>query len=423
MKYSLCNIGCKVNAYEAESIASQFDAHGWDRVPFDEESDVAMIFTCAVTNIAAQKSRKMMHRIKKNYPNTIIAMVGCYVQLDDTKLDDADIIVGTTNKKNLYSYVEEYLEYKKPIHIIDDMKDIPFDDLNIEEFSNRARAFLRIQDGCNQFCAYCTIPYARGRERSMEKDKVIENLKSLSKHHEEIVLTGIHTGRYGHEFNYSLAQLLEDAYKEIPDLGRIRISSIEITEVTDELISLMQKEKRIARHLHIPLQAGTDKILKAMNRPYTCDEYLNRLNEIREALPHISISTDVIVGFPGESENDFKESLSFMRKCAFSFLHVFPYSKREGTVAATMDHQLTMVEKKKRVKECLALSSELEEEYAKTFLNQEVEVLAEEVKDKYTKGYSSEYVSVLVEGNQPYGKIISVSIKDTKKGQLIGEKV
>ncbi|MBR3350233.1 MAG: tRNA (N(6)-L-threonylcarbamoyladenosine(37)-C(2))-methylthiotransferase MtaB, partial [Solobacterium sp.] len=209
MRFSICNLGCKVNAYEAESIASLLEKKGWRRVDFSEEADAALIFTCAVTNTAASKSRKMMHRIRRNYPDTIVAMVGCYAQIDDGMLDQAQIIVGSSHKKQLPEYLDEYLQTRKPVRILDDLKDTPFETLSADGFDSRARAYLKIQDGCNQFCTYCVIPYVRGRERSMEPDLALRDAVRISKDYKEIVLTGIHTGRYGREYGVSLAELME----------------------------------------------------------------------------------------------------------------------------------------------------------------------------------------------------------------------
>ena len=299
MRFSICNLGCKVNAYEAESVASLLEKKGWQRVPFDEEADAALIFTCAVTNTAAAKSRKMMHRIKNNWPNCITAMVGCYAQIDDGMLEEAEIIVGSSHKKSLPLYLEEYLETREKIRILDDLKETPFEFLSADGFDSRARAYLKIQDGCNQFCAYCVIPYVRGRERSMAPEAAVKEAVRISKDYKEIVLTGIHTGRYGREYNVTLAELMERILDQAEDLKRLRISSIEVTELDDHLISLMKGTDRIARHLHIPLQAGSDEILKSMGRPYTTDEYYEKIEWIREQMPGISISCDLITGFPG----------------------------------------------------------------------------------------------------------------------------
>ena len=421
MRFSICNLGCKVNAYEAESVASLLEKKGWQRVPFDEEADAALIFTCAVTNTAAAKSRKMMHRIKNNWPNCITAMVGCYAQIDDGMLEEAEIIVGSSHKKSLPLYLEEYLETREKIRILDDLKETPFEFLSADGFDSRARAYLKIQDGCNQFCAYCVIPYVRGRERSMAPEAAVKEAVRITKDYKEIVLTGIHTGRYGREYNVTLAELMERILDQAEDLKRLRISSIEVTELDDHLISLMKGTDRIARHLHIPLQAGSDEILKSMGRPYTTDEYYEKIEWIREQMPGISISCDLITGFPGETDVLFEETMAFLKKCRFSFLHVFPYSPRANTRAAAMKNQIDPRIKKERTARAMALSNELADEYRKQWTGRETVVISEEIKDGYTTGYTSEYIPVLIKAELPHGEAFRVRLTEYKDRQMYGE--
>ena len=421
MKFSTYNLGCKVNAYECESVASILEKDGWIRVSFEEDSDVAIIFTCAVTNIAAQKSRKALHRIKRNNKNCITCMVGCYSQLNDGMIDEAEIIVGTAHKIDIPKYINEYIKTKEKIRVIEDLDNTSFDNLSFENFSNKARAFLKIQDGCNQFCSYCVIPYVRGRERSMSEDDVISNIKKIEELYPEVVLTGIHTGRYGSKKG-DFTNLIKRILKETA-ISRIRISSIEITEITDELIDLIKNNSRLAKHLHIPLQAGSDKILKLMNRPYSTKDYYDIISKIRKEIDNISISCDIIVGFPDESDDDFMDSYNFLKKCDFSFLHVFPYSARKGTKAADMPNQIASNIKKDRVRACTNLSKDLLSAYSLNNLGKEEVMVCEEYIDGYTRGYTSNYLQVYVEGEYPHKTMLKIKMDEYKNNKLYVKKV
>ncbi len=421
MKFSIINLGCKVNAYEAESVASDLIKRGWIRTN-EDDYDAVLIFTCAVTNTAAAKSRKMLHRAKRIHPSAITAVVGCYVQVDDGLLNDADILVGTANKNKLPDYLEQCANDHQKIRDIGDLTDVPFTSLNASMFDTKARGDLKIQDGCNQFCSYCIIPYVRGRERSIHPDMAIAQAKKMSEKYHEIVLTGIHTGRYGKEYNLSLAGLIKRILQETKDT-RIRISSIEITEVTDELIALMKMEPRITRFLHIPLQSGSDAVLKRMHRPYTTQQFYTRIQEIRAQLGNISISTDLIVGFPQETETEFVETYEFLKKCEFSFLHVFPYSVRQGTVAADMPCQVDAETKKIRARKCIALSEELSSAYYRQFENTEADIICEWVKDGYTSGHTSEYIPVKIEEELVHGEVVHVQLLTYQNGVMLARKL
>ncbi|MCR5794151.1 MAG: tRNA (N(6)-L-threonylcarbamoyladenosine(37)-C(2))-methylthiotransferase MtaB [Solobacterium sp.] len=423
MKFSICNLGCKVNAYEAESIASQLSERGWQRVPFGEYADAALIFTCAVTNTAASKSRKMMHRAKKTNPACVTAMVGCYAEINDGRLDEAELIIGTQYKKNTADLLENYFRDRQPVRAFSTEAALPFDDLITSSFESRTRAYLKIQDGCNQFCTYCVIPYARGRERSMDPDLAVKTAASIAKTHSEIVLTGIHTGRYGREHGVSLASLMRRILSEVPQLQRLRISSIEMNEVNDELIALMREDARVARHLHIPLQSGEDEVLRQMGRPYDTEMYYSRLCEIREQLPDAAVSCDLIVGFPGESDEQFEKTCAFIRKCGFSFLHVFPYSARTGTKAAAMKGQVPPLVKKERVGRCLAIRDELHRAYCMSKAGSEAAVIAEENDGIYTKGYTSDYIPVSIKGIYGHGVSVRVRLLTYEDGRMIAERI
>lgn len=421
MKFSVCNLGCKVNSFEAESIASVLEKKGWERVPFEEAADAALIFTCAVTNMAAQKSRKMMHRARRCNPDAVIAMVGCYAEVDEGMIDDAEIIVGTKEKKNLPLLLEQYLKDGRKIRLTGGLDRISFDDMETEQFENRTRAYLKVQDGCNQFCSYCIIPYARGRERSMAPDRVIREASALAEHYPEIVLAGIHTGRYGREHGITLAGLMKRLLQEVPRLERLRISSIEVSEIDDELIALIRDEPRVARHLHIPLQSGCDSVLKRMKRPYDTAEYYDKIQMIRREIPDISISCDLIVGFPMESEEEFSATCAFLKKCEFSFLHVFQYSARRGTPAAGMPCQIDPRVKKERMQECVRLSDELSEKYQKSWIGRITEVIPETEEDGYAKGYSSQYFPVWMAETAARSGMKRIRVSRYENGRLYGE--
>mgnify|MGYP003284341479 FL=1 len=422
MNFNVINLGCKVNAYEAESTARSLEQHGYTRVDNDG-ADITIIYTCAVTNMAAQKSRKMIHRAKRNNPESTIVVAGCYSQIDPDALKEADILIGTKHKSKLLDYLLEYEKNHERIIDIEKVDVLPFENMFVDQFDNQTRAYLKIQDGCNQFCTYCVIPFARGRERSMAVNDVLESVKMLQEKHSEIVLSGIHTGRYGRDIGMTLSSLLDELLAISPEDFRFRISSIEMTEIDDHLIDLMKKDHRIARHFHIPLQSGCDTVLKRMNRPYTTKEFLERIEYIRKEIPGISISTDLIVGFPGETDEEFKKTCDFLKECQFSFLHIFPYSLRSGTKAASMENQIDPKIKKKRAAICVEINEELYDKYKESYLDKEVTVLFEKDEDGYTFGHSSEYLPVLVKGEYPRSTFVKVKISELKDHQLYGVKL
>lgn len=422
MNFNVINLGCKVNAYEAESTARSLEQHGYRRVDNDG-ADITIIYTCAVTNMAAQKSRKMIHRAKRNNPESTIVVAGCYSQIDPDALKEADILIGTKHKSKLLDYLLEYEKNHERIVDIEKVDVLPFENMFVDQFDNQTRAYLKIQDGCNQFCTYCVIPFARGRERSMAVNDVLESVKMLQEKHSEIVLSGIHTGRYGRDIGMTLSSLLDELLAISPEDFRFRISSIEMTEIDDHLIELMKKDHRIARHFHIPLQSGCDTVLKRMNRPYTTKEFLERIEYIRKEIPGISISTDLIVGFPGETDEEFKKTCDFLKECQFSFLHIFPYSLRSGTKAASMENQIDPKIKKNRAAICAEINEELYDKYKESYLDKEVTVLFEKNEDGYTFGHSSEYLPVLVKGEYPRSTFVKVKISELKNHQLYGVKL
>ena len=421
MKACVYTLGCKVNTYESEYIMLKLIEAGYDVVNnLDEVSDVYIINTCTVTNTADIKSRKIINRIKRNNPNACIVALGCYVE--DHPSDDLgiDIYIGNKDKSKIVELLDLYFINKEPIRRVGLNKE-KFEDMYITDFKNRCRAFVKVQDGCENFCSYCIIPYVRGKCRSKDLNTVVSEVTALvNKGFKEIVLTGIHTGHYGVDLDTSFADLL-NALVKIDGLKRLRISSIEITELTDEVLDIIKNNKVIVDHLHIPLQAGSDKILKLMNRKYDLEYFENKLKEIRKIRPNISITTDIIVGFPNESEEDFNETIENSKKFGFSKIHVFPYSDRVGTVASKMDGHIDGNIKKMRARKLLEVSKKLEKEYANKFIGENLEVLFEEVKDGVSIGHTSNYLKVKVKGSIPSNTFKNVKIKSYLLDSLIGE--
>ena len=420
--FSVINLGCKVNAYECEACAQQMEQIGYARVPLGEKADAVIVFTCAVTNEAARKSRQMIRRARKFCPDGIVAAIGCYTQIEPDGGEAADLVLGTRHKSELARFILEAEETRKKRKDVSIPEKEVFEPLSIQRFEERTRAFLKIEDGCDQFCSYCVIPHARGRERSMDPDAVLSEMKRISEYHREIVLTGIHTGRYGKEYGLSLADLIRRILREVPKLERLRLSSIEISEIDDPLLDLMEESPRIARHLHIPLQSGSDKILALMRRPYTKAEYLSRIEEIRRRIPGLSISTDLIVGFPGESDTDFEETAEFLGTCRFSFLHVFPFSPRSGTMAASMSGQIPADVKKERAKICLNLSEELYDRYMDSLIGKERDVLIETHEDGRSRGRISEYAEVCLPELLKRGTMVKAELLSRDHHMLYGER-
>lgn len=397
--FAIATLGCKVNTYESQGYESVLLEKGYEQVSFKEKADVYIINTCAVTNTAGSKSRQKIHAAIALNPEALIAVVGCYAQTASEQLEqdaNIDILLGSDGKSRLADMIEEGLRKKRPQKLIHDVRKVNvFEALPIHRFEHQTRAFLKIQDGCNQFCSYCIIPFARGAERSLPEDEVLAIARSLSESgHREIVLSGIHTGRYGNGINSSLCQLMKRMVKEIPKLQRIRISSIEMNEITDELLEFIKGEEKIARHLHIPVQSANTTVLKNMNRPYTIAWFMERVDYIRSLIPDISISSDVITGFPQESEEQFQDTLDNIARMRLSFLHVFPYSRRDHTAAAQMSGHLENKIKKERASRLANLSKQLYTAYKQNFIGKEVSVIFEKEKDGKLIGHSSEYLEV-----------------------------
>ena len=423
--FAIATLGCKVNSFESESYLESLVERGYEEVDFKQKADVYIINTCCVTNTAASKSRQRISQAQRNNPDALLCVVGCYVQThaEDLKAQlGIDILIGANGKADLASRIDDALKHQT--HFVEDTKQaIPvFEELKVSQFQHQTRAFLKIQDGCDQFCAYCIIPFARGRERSLAPQDVMAQARILSESHPEIVLAGIHTGRYGKEHRSDLTQMIKEILIEAPKLKRIRISSIEVTEITDEFIDLMKNEPRIARHLHIPIQSGCDATLQRMKRPYTVHAFLERIAAIRKALPDISISSDLIVGFPQENEEEFLVTLNTVKKAQFSFMHVFPYSKRANTEAADMAGQNDPQCKKQRVQAAQLTSNKLKTDYQLSLIGDQLEVIIEEVDENGAFGHSSEYLPVFIKNSthQPKDLVVLIAV-DRVDGNVIGE--
>ena len=413
-------LGCKVNTYETEYILLEFQKKGYEIVK--EESDIYIINTCSVTNTSDSKSRKIINRIARENKDSIIVVMGCMIEAHkDYDNPLVSIIIGNKDKSRVISLVEEYIKEKERKKLLYHDFDLDFEDMFIDHMSEHTRAFVKIQDGCENFCSYCIIPYTRGRQRSKRPERVLDEINLLVQNgYQEIVLTGIHTGHYGSDIETSFPMLLREIVK-IKGLKRLRISSIEITELNDEFLSVLKEYPQIVSHLHIPLQAGSDEILKSMNRKYDLKYFFDKIETIRSIRPDISITTDIIVGFPGESDEMFLETLNNSKKLKFSKIHVFPYSRREGTKADLMPNQVKEEIKKDRVKKLMDLSLELECEYLDSFIGKNVEVLTEEVKEDKTIGHTSNYLKVEIDDILDSNKMVMVKIIKRYGNILKGE--
>ena len=407
----ILTLGCKVNTYESEYVINILKEHNYEIKCFDDVCDIYIINTCTVTNTSDIKSRKMIRNAIKKNPNACVVAMGCFIEANkDYQIEGLDIVLGNKDKSKIVDLLDEYFTKKeKIVKLYNDPKS-QFEDMYITNFPGRTRAFVKIQDGCENFCSYCIIPFVRGKCRSKDKDKVISEIKALVNNgYQEVVLTGIHTGNYGVDLDTNFATLLKEIVK-IEGLKRLRISSIEITELTDEVLEVLKTSPIIVDHLHIPLQAGSDEILKAMNRKYDLSYFFEKIKKIREIRPNISITTDVIVGFPGETTELFEQTIKTCRDLEFAKIHVFPYSERQGTKAMELPNHIEPTEKKRRARELLLVSKELEIAYANKFLNKQEEVLIEEDKDGYSYGHTSNYLHVKINKKLKHNTFVTVTI-------------
>ena len=395
MKFLINTLGCKVNTYESNVIRDIFLNEGYEES--NSNVDIAVINTCTVTNTSDSKSLKVIKHTIKNNPNAIVIVCGCFSQINPDRLKDMEgvsIVLGNYNKSKIMDYINQYKKNKKQIIDVRELNDEKFECMKLNNF-NKTRAFVKIEDGCENFCSYCIIPYSRGKVRSKLMEDVLDEVNTLVNNgHREIVLTGIHTGHYGADIEeYDFSDLLNEICK-IKGLERLRISSIEITELDDKFLETLKNNKIIVDHMHIPLQSGCDKTLKEMNRKYDVAYFKDKIKKIRSIRPNISITTDVIVGFPNETKDDFNTTVNTIKEIKFTKLHVFPFSVRKGTVAETMENQIDEKTKKERVHILMDISKELELDYMNKFVGCEVEFIPEVSKDGYIIGHTGNYLQI-----------------------------
>ncbi len=402
LKVAFHTLGCKVNSYETEAVKTMFENAGFDVVLTDDFSDVTIINTCTVTNQSAAKSRKIIRQAIKRNPDAIIAVMGCYAQIEPNQvsaIEGVDIVIGTTKREQLLSYVQAALNDRKPMLYVNDVTLYKqFDRLSVTHFKDHTRAYLKIQDGCDQFCTYCIIPYARGPMRSRPKEDFINEANNLIQSgYQEIILTGIHTGGYGKDLSdYTFTDLCRDI-SQLEGLKRLRISSIEINQITKELLSMMATSDVIVPHLHIPIQSGSNTVLKRMKRDYTVSEFESKIADIRSQIPAIALTTDIMVGFPGETDAEFEETLQTLHRIRFFEMHIFPYSKRQGTIAATAEMQVLKPIKTLRVHQLMALNRIFALTNIESLKNSEQIVLFEHCDGTHCQGHTQHYIQVKVD--------------------------
>jgi threonylcarbamoyladenosine tRNA methylthiotransferase MtaB len=428
-------LGCKVNFYDTEAIWQLFKNNGYEQVDFEQTADVYVINTCTVTNTGDKKSRQIIRRAVRRNPDAIVAVTGCYAQTSPAEvaaIPGVDLVIGNQDRDKIIPFVQQIQDERRPINAVRNiMKTREFEEMDVPDFADRTRAFLKIQEGCNNFCTFCIIPWSRGLMRSRKPESVLQQARQLVQAgYHEIILTGIHTGGYGEDLdNYSLAQLLRDL-DGVEGLDRIRISSIEASQITDDVIEVLRSSDKMCRHLHIPLQAGDDTVLKRMRRKYTTEEFASKIEKLHEIMPDVAITTDIIVGFPGETEEMFLNGFRFMERMKFSEMHVFPYSKRTGTPAARMEDQVDEEEKNRRVHELIDLSERFQLEYASKWVGKVLEVIPERdykgaPGEGWINGHSDNYLNVVFQGSEELiGSLCKVRIDEAGvnecRGMLVG---
>ncbi|MDK2918295.1 MAG: threonylcarbamoyladenosine tRNA methylthiotransferase MtaB [Candidatus Petromonas sp.] len=422
-------LGCKVNQYDTEAMAELFEKSGYEVVSSTEKADVYIINTCTVTNLGDRKSRQFIRRSKKNNPDSIIAVVGCYAQTAPEEvlaIEGVNLVIGTDERNKIVQLVEKIDKENKLNYVNDIMSVNKFEELSIEEIKGKTRAFLKIQEGCNQFCAYCIIPYARGPIRSRRPENIIEEVKRLSQNgFKEIVLTGIHIASYGKDLkDIDLIDIIKEVHN-IEGIERIRLSSVEPTLLTEEFIEEITKLPKFCPHFHISLQSGCDETLKRMNRKYTTDQYRKIVKKLRASIPDIAITTDIIVGFPGESEEEFCQTFNFVQEMELSQIHVFKYSPRKGTPAAKFKNQIPSKIKNYRSEKMIKLGEKMMRRYREKFINEDMDVLFEDILDKDKRiitGFTSNYIKVAAKGSKNLiGEILPVKIREIKNDIVFGE--
>lgn len=430
MKVALYTLGCRVNSYESEAMAEKFIKEGYEVVSFDEFSDVYVINTCTVTNMGDKKSRQMIGRARRHNPEAIIAVVGCYSQIasdEIAEIEGVDVVLGSRNKGDVVYWVNRAREESKQVvEVKDVLKNNKFEQLAINEYQDKTRAFLKIQDGCNRFCSYCLIPFARGGVCSKEPEEILKEVKELSKNgFKEIILSGVHTASYGVDLegNWDLVKILEEINK-IEGIERIRIGSIDPTFFTEGVIERICNLEKMCPHFHLSLQSGCDATIRRMNRKYTAQEYKDVVENLRKHMKDVSITTDIIVGFPGESKGEFEATYEFLKDIKLSKMHIFKYSKRTGTKAAEMPFQVDGLIKEERSKKLIELNNALEVEFMEKFLGREMRVLYEEAisgKENTYVGYTENYIKVITESEEKLeGKIVPTKLVAVKQENMVG---
>ena len=439
-KVGFYTLGCKVNQYETNAMIEQFVKSNYEIVDFEEIADIYVINTCTVTNMSDRKSRQVIRRVKQLNPNSILVVTGCYAQVAAKELEnieEIDLIIGNTEKKDIVNIIETYCTRNvgadvgidpqanntTKINLTDINNQKEFIDFGTTTYTEKTRAVIKVQDGCNNFCSYCIIPYAKGRVRSRKIENVIEEIKSIVKKGiKEVVITGIHIASYGLDFedkNIRLIDLLEEINK-IPELKRIRLGSLEPNIITNEFVERLKKVDKICDHFHLSLQSGCINTLKRMNRKYTTDDFDKVVTRLRNAFPNVALTTDIIVGFPGETDEEFNTTYKYLEKIKFYQMHIFKYSQRKGTRAAVMPNQIDGKIKEQRSRKLIELSNKNEKEFLNKYVGKDVEVLFEQQEGGYIKGHTSNYIIVKTKGDNIENKILKTKIKYEDKLELIG---
>ena len=427
-KVAFCSLGCKVNQYETNAMAQKFIEHGYEVVEFDEYADVYIVNTCTVTNVADRKSRQMLRRAKEINKDATLVACGCYAQVakeELKKIPEIDLIIGNNEKNDIIQIVENHIAQKGAEDLVSDvMYKLDYVELGTTTYTEKTRAVIKVQDGCDRFCSYCLIPYARGHIRSRKIENVIEEIKKVVEEGiNEVVITGIHIASYGRDFkgeNIGLIDLLEEINK-IQGLHRIRLGSIEPTIITNEFVERLSKLDKICDHFHLSLQSGCTETLKRMNRRYTTEEFRDVTKRLRSKFPNAALTTDIIVGFPGETDEEFNTTYEFLKEIAFYKMHIFKYSQRKGTKAAVMPNQVDGKIKEERSKKLIELSNENEYNYNKKYVSKQVEVLFEEREGEYLKGHTTNYIVVKhkTDKDDLINKIAKVTVNEAKQDCLM----
>lgn len=415
-KIAFITLGCKVNLYDTEAMAELFTEKGYEVVDFEEYADVYLINTCTVTNLGDKKSRQMIRRAKRINPNSVVVATGCYAQVaseEVAKIEGINIVIGTKNRSEIVETVENYVTENGVVNNVSDiMGEKEFEPLQISRLTNRTRAYIKIQEGCNRYCTYCIIPYARGPIRSRKPEEVVEEVKKLAENgFKEVVLTGIHVASYGLDLgNITLADIIEKVHS-VDGIERIRFSSMEPLAIDNEFVARMSKLPKVCDHYHLSLQSGCNRTLKRMNRKYNAEQYAEACERLRNAFPNVAITTDIIVGFPDETEEDFKESLAFAERMKLDKIHTFPYSPKKGTPAAKMKNQISGEVKSQRSKEMIALSDKMNIDFLNNNIGKTVPVLFEDMENGFWQGHTTNYIKVLAKSDENLNnKIVDVKL-------------